>query len=324
MATLGLATAFSALLLVFPDVTGGASGLTTARRLDLGFVTVSSDLQWYVLVVAVMAAMLLLLDRMVAGRRGRILRLVRHDELAAAVLGVQVPRLVDELSVIENVALGHEAAEPSLLRRRRSLEAAALARAREALAHLSLTELADRPARVLGTGERKSVELARALASDATVLLLDEPAVGLSLAEVDRLRQRLGEMRHRGMAILVVDHNVDFIESLVDEIYVMASGRVEPNCGPAGVDRAAVAPPARETARLTGSGAHLAVTDLTAGYGRVTVLHGVSFAVSEGEVLGISGSQRRRKDHPAERRRGAQPALGRRRPGHDAAVGAYP
>jgi ABC-type branched-subunit amino acid transport system ATPase component/ABC-type branched-subunit amino acid transport system permease subunit len=513
VATLGLAAAFAALLLVAPSVTGGASGLTTARRLDLGPVTVASDLQWYVLAVVVTAAMLLLFDRMVAGRRGRILRLVRHDELAAAVLGVpvprvkllafvagasfagvagallfvwqglvvpdsigvvpsvqlaalvvvgglgyrlgplvgafailwlqallnglgnyelvvygavflavvfflrpgiegavvdlwsrlprpawstlteaapaagavhgrtlevrgawrsfggvvavgdasltvpagaivalvgpngagkttllnlvsgverlqagavlleeedvgrlsaaertrqgivrtfQVPRLVDELSVVQNVALGPEAAQPGLLRRRRSLEAAALARARTALADLALPDLAGRPAGSLGTGERKSVELARALCTDASVLLLDEPAVGLSLAEVEGLRRRLVELRRQGMAILVVDHNVDFIESLADEVYVMAGGRVErgaqagtapPGPAPNGEGKVHGLRPAPNVRGLRPAPgpAGLTVADLTAEYGTVTVLHGVSFAAAEGEVLGISG-----------------------------------
>jgi branched-chain amino acid transport system ATP-binding protein len=502
VATLGLATAFAALLLVFPDVTGGASGMTTARRLPLGPVTIGSDLEWFVLVVAVTAGMLLLLDRMVAGRRGRILRLVRHDELAAAVMGVpvlrvkllafvggalfagvagallflwqglvvpdsvgvvpsvqlaalvvvgglglrlgalvgafailwlqallngfgsyellvygavflavmfflrpgiegaavdlwsrlglrgrrhgpaaepvpaptvrgpsggrglevsgagrsfggvaavcgvslavpagtivglvgangagkttllnlvsgveplqsgavlldgedvgrlspaertrrglartfQVPRLVDELSVVENVALGREASAPA--GRGRAREASARAAAWRALADLALVDLAGRPAGGLGTGERKAVELARALASDASVLLLDEPAVGLSLEEVELVRRRLDELRRQGMAILVVDHNVDFIESLADRVHVMANGRLD-----AAPREPAVRgrPAAREEAPAGGGGRSLRVTGLTAGYGTVTVVHGVSFEVAEGEVLGIAG-----------------------------------
>ncbi|MBO0682826.1 MAG: branched-chain amino acid ABC transporter permease, partial [Candidatus Dormibacteraeota bacterium] len=93
VATLGLAAAYAGLLVVFPDLTGGASGLTTARRLDLGPLVVNTNLEWYVLLLVVTAVMLLLFDRLVAGKRGRILRLVRHDELAAAVLGVPVFRV---------------------------------------------------------------------------------------------------------------------------------------------------------------------------------------------------------------------------------------
>ncbi|MDE3074810.1 MAG: branched-chain amino acid ABC transporter permease, partial [Chloroflexota bacterium] len=90
VATLGLAMAFSGLMIALPNLTGGGSGMTISRRLNLGFVTVASDLQWYALAVATTACMLLVLRWIVAGKRGRILRLIRQDELSASVLGVPV------------------------------------------------------------------------------------------------------------------------------------------------------------------------------------------------------------------------------------------
>ncbi|MGH9101937.1 MAG: ATP-binding cassette domain-containing protein, partial [Acidimicrobiales bacterium] len=138
----------------------------------------------------------------------------------------QVPRLVDELPVVQNVVLGREAAEHSAIRRRRGVERSELARARATLAELSLQHLADRPARALGTGERKYAELARAMFADAAVILLDEPAVGLSMEEVARLRRWLAQMRDRGTAVVVIDHNIDFIKELADYVYSMESGRI--------------------------------------------------------------------------------------------------
>jgi ABC-type branched-subunit amino acid transport system ATPase component/ABC-type branched-subunit amino acid transport system permease subunit len=138
----------------------------------------------------------------------------------------QVPRLVDELTVVENMVLGHEAADRSLLRRRRKNEQALQARARATLERLGLADLSDRLASSLGTGERKYVEVARAVLTDAAVVLLDEPAVGLSMEEVDQLRVWLADMRDRGAAVLVIDHNMDFIRELADTVYVMDSGRV--------------------------------------------------------------------------------------------------
>lgn len=138
----------------------------------------------------------------------------------------QVPRLVEELTVVENMVLGREAADPSLLRRHPGAERSALRTARATLARLGLEELADRPASSLGTGERKYVEVARAVFTGAVVLLLDEPAVGLSLEEVDQLRQWLAAMRDAGSAVVVIDHNLDFIKELADHVYVMDSGRV--------------------------------------------------------------------------------------------------
>lgn len=138
----------------------------------------------------------------------------------------QVPRLVDELSVVENIVIGHEAAERPLLRRRRQVEEQRLRQARATLATMDLDGLADRSASSLGTGERKYVEVARAIFSQASVMLLDEPAVGLSVDEVSQLRGWLETMRAGGTAILVIDHNIDFIRDLADQVYSMESGAI--------------------------------------------------------------------------------------------------
>jgi ABC-type branched-subunit amino acid transport system ATPase component/ABC-type branched-subunit amino acid transport system permease subunit len=472
VASLGLATALDALLVAFPQVTGGTSGLTMARTLDLGVVTVSSDLSWYVTAVIAALIGLLVFRWMVAGKRGRILRLVRADELAANVLGVrtfrtkllayviaaffpalaggllfpfsglvtpdsagavqsvqlvalivvggvgyrlggfagalvilwlqalvdtsgnwslliyaavfllvafyapggiigalrdgwgwlsgrgprpgqaaglpgapvtapdeaaapapanpgatatvaaagpgedtagargraglavrgvsksfggiaavrdvslevrpgtivaligsngagkstlvnlisgidrpdagavllggrdltalrapertrmgmartfQVPRLVDELTVADNLVLGEEAAERSFLRRSAAREARQRQRALARLGEARLGELAGRRAGTLGTGERKFVELVRALIADPVVCLLDEPAVGLSLDEIAYLTDWLRALRDSGAAVLVIDHNLDFIHRLADVVYVMDLGRI--------------------------------------------------------------------------------------------------
>lgn len=138
----------------------------------------------------------------------------------------QVPRVVDELSVVENIVLGSEASERPLLRRDAGAEARRFARARSTLSDLGLGHLGERPASSLGTGERKYIEVARAIFSDASVLLLDEPAVGLSGGEVEQLRSWLESMRDAGTAILVIDHNIDFIRELADHVYSMESGQI--------------------------------------------------------------------------------------------------
>ena len=138
----------------------------------------------------------------------------------------QVPRLVDELTVIDNLVLGEEAAEPSFLRRSRAREARQRQRALARLAEGALSEVAGRRAGSLGTGERKFVELVRALIADPVVCLLDEPAVGLSLDEIAHLTDWLRALRDRGAAVLVIDHNLDFIHQLADQVYVMDLGRI--------------------------------------------------------------------------------------------------
>jgi ABC-type branched-subunit amino acid transport system ATPase component/ABC-type branched-subunit amino acid transport system permease subunit len=138
----------------------------------------------------------------------------------------QVPRLVDELTVADNLVLGEEAAEPSFLRRSRAREARQRQRALDRLAEASLSELAGRRAGSLGTGERKFVELVRALIADPVVCLLDEPAVGLSLDEIAHLTDWLRALRDSGAAVLVIDHNLDFIHRLADQVYVMDLGQI--------------------------------------------------------------------------------------------------
>ena len=138
----------------------------------------------------------------------------------------QVPRLVDELTIIDNLVLGEEAAEGSFLRRSRAREARHRQRAQARLAEGALSELAGRRAGALGTGERKFVELVRALTANPVVCLLDEPAVGLSLDEIAHLSDWLLALRDSGAAVLVIDHNLDFIHRLADMVYVMDLGQI--------------------------------------------------------------------------------------------------
>lgn len=223
----------------------------------------------------------------------------------------QVPRLVDALSVIENIVLGHEASERPIIHRDLALERARLGWARATLADLGLEQLADRPASSLGTGERKYVELARAIFSGASLMLLDEPAVGLSVEEVSQLLLWLGRMRDDGVAILVIDHNIDFIRELVDHVYSMESGAITWHGRPDEIEvsafqirlrseRPASSTPSDVEVRVeavgsaapldrTSGGASLEVSGLSAGYGRVTVVHDVCLEVKPGEVVGLEG-----------------------------------
>jgi ABC-type branched-subunit amino acid transport system ATPase component/ABC-type branched-subunit amino acid transport system permease subunit len=225
----------------------------------------------------------------------------------------QVPRLVGDLSALENIVVGPEASHRPLLRRNRHTERDSRGRAAATLDSLSLGHLTHRPAATLSTGERKYVELARAVFSSASVLLLDEPAVGLSSQEVDELRRWLEQLRSAGAAILVIDHNLDFIKNIADHVYTMESGQVtwhgtaadlpgrdhravagtggkhSSPASPAPVPGQPPAPGKDEAKAKTGRGADLVVDGLCAGYGQITVIRDVSFTASAGEVLGIVG-----------------------------------
>jgi branched-chain amino acid transport system permease protein len=138
----------------------------------------------------------------------------------------QVPRLVEELTVLDNVMLGREAGEASLWRRSAKREREHRALAQRRLAEAGLGHLAGRRVASLGTGERKFVELVRALDEEPAVCLLDEPAVGLSLEEIDHLQGWFARLREAGTAVLVIDHNLDFVQRLADVVYVMDVGRI--------------------------------------------------------------------------------------------------
>jgi branched-chain amino acid transport system permease protein len=159
---------------------------------------------------------------------GRDLTVLRAPERTRAGIArtFQVPRLVDELTITDNLVLGEEAAEGSFFRRSPAREEAHRQRALARLAEGGLSELAGRRAGSLGTGERKFAELVRALIANPAVCLLDEPAVGLSLDEIAHLSGWLLTLRDSGAAVLVIDHNLDFIHRLADLVYVMDLGQI--------------------------------------------------------------------------------------------------
>ena len=144
----------------------------------------------------------------------------------------QVPLLVPELTVLQNVEIGMLSAEKlSLLgalfrlpawRRRRDQRAA---RAAHVCAQLGLESVADRPVRSLSLGMRRLVEIARAVATDAPVLLLDEPASGLNPEEVDMLGTVLRHLRTE-RAILLIEHNLPFVFATCDDVYLLELGQV--------------------------------------------------------------------------------------------------
>jgi branched-chain amino acid transport system ATP-binding protein len=160
---------------------------------------------------------------------------LRPSRIAARGLGrtFQSTRLFGGMTVLENVMTGlHGHLRADLvgaalrLPRLRAAEAAAAGRARAILAFVGMEAFADRPATELSFGQQRVVEIARALISEPTVLLLDEPAVGLSLnrvTEVDTLLRRIRD--ERGVAILLVEHVIRLVMDVCDRITVLSYGR---------------------------------------------------------------------------------------------------
>jgi branched-chain amino acid transport system ATP-binding protein len=145
----------------------------------------------------------------------------------------QAPQAFVELSCLENVLLtssdtrhrgvtGAWLNRPGMWRHERTR----WARAEAALQRVGLGELVLAPAALLSYGQRRLLELARALAGDPRVLLLDEPSAGLNDAETDDLAALLQAVRADGVALLLVDHKVDFLDVLCDRIVVLELGAV--------------------------------------------------------------------------------------------------
>jgi branched-chain amino acid transport system ATP-binding protein len=115
------------------------------------------------------------------------------------------------------------AAEIAARGRRTSMRGCA-AKADELLATLGLADVAHRRADSLPTGQARLVELGRALATDPKVVLLDEPASGLDEHETDRLAEVLTALRDDGMAILLVEHDIDLVMQLSSIVHVLNLG----------------------------------------------------------------------------------------------------
>jgi ABC-type branched-subunit amino acid transport system ATPase component len=140
--------------------------------------------------------------------------------------------LFDSLTVGENIALAREAALAGgnpfrhLVPRRRD-GGDVEERARTALARCGIEPLADRRTGTLSTGQRRLVELARVLATDFRMLLLDEPSSGLDSAETERLGAILRRLvDEQGEGILLVEHDMALVMALCDEVYVLDFGQL--------------------------------------------------------------------------------------------------
>ena len=138
-------------------------------------------------------------------------------------------KLVPDMTVLENVALGtylrtRSGAASAMLRLDRAEEAQAFAEAERQLRRVGLGEHLHELAGNLALGPQRLVEIARALASDPALLLLDEPAAGLRHREKQALAEVLRQLKAEGLSLLLVEHDMDFVMNLTDRILVMEFG----------------------------------------------------------------------------------------------------
>ncbi len=143
----------------------------------------------------------------------------------------QIPRPFGTMSTIDNVIMGAQGqrgesllpnwlAPGRVARQERDLRERAMA----LLEFVTLTHLAEQPARVLSGGQRKLLELARVLMAEPKLLLLDEPAAGVNPVLLDLIIDRIAAIRARGIAVLLIEHNMDMVARLCSRVLVMAEG----------------------------------------------------------------------------------------------------
>lgn len=126
-------------------------------------------------------------------------------------------RLFDRLSVLENLLVAQG--------RQGLAQAAALESAWQWLEELSLVELAERDAGTLAYGDRRRLEIARALATRPQLLLLDEPAAGLNPSEKERLGRLIADLRRRHqLTVMIIEHHVPLLMRLCDRLAVLDFG----------------------------------------------------------------------------------------------------
>jgi branched-chain amino acid transport system permease protein len=133
------------------------------------------------------------------------------------------------MTVLENVALGgylrsRSGAMRAMLRLDRDEERRLFAEADRQLARIGMSQHGNELAGNLALGPQRLVEIARALATDPALLLLDEPAAGLRHKEKQALGDVLRQLKAEGLSILLVEHDMDFVMNLTDRIVVMEFG----------------------------------------------------------------------------------------------------
>jgi len=237
----------------------------------------------------------------------------RHALERGVVVVYQELSLLPHLTVAENILLGHAPARRGVIDRKGSHE-----RARELLTSLAASDLpTDVPVRRLSIAQQQLVEIAKALAFDAKVLILDEPSAVLAGDELERLFEVILRLRDRGVAIVYISHRLAEIDRIADEVTVLRDGRRIVTTETSGMTR-------QELIRS------MVGRDLVEAYGEAqaepssTVLEverlllpgtepeGINFSVRAGEILGVAGLMGSGRSRLARALVGLEPTAGGR------------
>jgi len=151
-------------------------------------------------------------------------------------------RLFAHMTALENVMVGrHVRSRAGFLAGMLNLpwtrqeELDIRAKSLEMMEFLGIRDLADSEATSLSYGQQRAVELARALAADPEMLLLDEPAAGLNMRETADMARTINRIRDRGVTVLIVEHDMQLVMNISDEVIVLSYGEKIADAAPRAV-----------------------------------------------------------------------------------------
>ena len=151
---------------------------------------------------------------------------------AGMVRTFQLTKSLAKMTVLDNMLLGAAKQRGELLRyallptQWKKQESKVLEKAEGLLERFNLAHMRDEYAATLSGGQRKLLEMARALMSEPTLILLDEPMAGVNPALVESLLQHIENLRDDGVSVLFIEHDMDVIMGISDWIVVLAEGRI--------------------------------------------------------------------------------------------------
>jgi len=219
-------------------------------------------------------------------------------------------RIFANMSVLENVLVGCHVHEHSGMLSdglgfpgQRAEERSSRERAMKTLELLGLEQYAYRPAASLPYGIQRLVEIARAVASEPKLLMLDEPAAGMNASERTYLVNRIARIRDAGITVLLVEHDIGLVMGISDAVNCLDYGKLIA-CGTAkvvqadpaviaaylGDGKSTVARTAVEVSPGAVADNLLVVEDVVTSYGTIEALHGVSLVVPKGQIVAVLGA----------------------------------